>query len=129
MNASGDGIDANGTLTIIGGHTTVCGPTSGDTSVLDYDISATITGGTFVGTGSSMMAQSFSESTQGVIAISTGNQQAGTTIKITDQNGNVLLEEAPILPYQIFVYSCPELVSGQSYTVFIGTMNDTVTAK
>ena len=129
MNASGDGIDANGTLTLTGGHTTVCGPTSGDTSVLDYDKTATITGGTFVGTGSSMMAQSFSESTQGVIAISIGNQQAGTTIKITDQNGTVLLEETPILPYQILVYSCPELVSGQNYTISIGSITDTITAK
>ena len=29
VTASGDGIDANGTLTISGGFTTVCGPTQG----------------------------------------------------------------------------------------------------
>jgi len=129
MNASGDGIDANGTLTITGGHTTVCGPTSGDTAVLDYDNTATITGGTFIGTGSSMMAQSFSEATQGVIAISTGNQQAGTQITVKDASGTVLLDEAPILNYQIFIFSAPELKSGESYTLTIGTASETVTAK
>lgn len=128
MNASGDGIDANGTLTITGGHTTVCGPTSGDTAVLDYDKTATITGGTFIGTGSSMMAQSFSEATQGVIAISTGNQQAGTQITVKDAKGTVLLDEAPILGYQIFIFSAPELKSGESYTVTVGSLTETITA-
>lgn len=128
MNASGDGIDANGTLTITGGHVTVCGPTSGDTAVLDYDKTATITGGTFIGTGSSMMAQSFSEATQGVIALSVGNQQAGTQITVKDANGTVLLDEAPILNYQIFIFSSPELKSGENYTVAIGSITETITA-
>ena len=128
MNASGDGIDANGTLTITGGHTTVCGPTSGDTAVLDYDQTATITGGTFIGTGSSMMAQSFSEATQGVIAISVGNQGAGTPISVKDLKGAVLLDETPILGYQIFIFSAPELKAGESYSVTIGSMIETITA-
>ena len=40
VKASGDGIDANGTLTISGGYTVVTGPTQGDTATLDYDKSA-----------------------------------------------------------------------------------------
>lgn len=56
VTAFGDGIDANGTLEITGGTVTVSGPAYGDTSVLDYDISGTITGGTFIGTGASSMA-------------------------------------------------------------------------
>ena len=51
INASGDGIDANGSLTISGGYTVVVGPTQGDTATLDYDTTAMITGGTFIGTG------------------------------------------------------------------------------
>ena len=128
MNASGDGIDANGTLSITGGHTTVCGPTSGDTAVLDYDISAEITGGTFIGTGSSMMAQSFSSSTQGVIALSVGNQPSGTAIKIVDKDGNVLISAEPKLNYQIMVISCPEIVKGESYTVTVGSLTETFSA-
>lgn len=128
MNASGDGIDANGTLSISGGHTTVCGPTSGDTAVLDYDSTAQITGGTFIGTGASMMAQSFTSSTQGVIALSVGNQAAGTAIKVTDENGNVLISDEPKLSYQIMIVSCPEMVQGESYTVSIGALTETFEA-
>ena len=60
ITAYGDGIDANGTLEITGGYITVCGPTQGDTATLDYDVSGTISGGTFIGTGASGMAQTFS---------------------------------------------------------------------
>lgn len=51
INASGDGIDANGTIEVTGGYTVVCGPTQGDTATLDYDAAASISGGTFIGTG------------------------------------------------------------------------------
>ncbi len=123
MNASGDGIDANGTLTITGGMVTVCGPTSGDTAVLDYDKSAVITGGTFIGTGAQMMAQSFSDAEQGVIALSVGNQSKGTNITIKDSKGNTLLSYEPKLAFQIVVISMPELVSGETYTVSIGSQS------
>jgi len=128
ITASGDGIDANGTLEITGGYTTVTGPTQGDTAVLDYDKTATISGGTFVGTGSSMMAQSLSSSAQGVIAISTGSRQAGTEVKVTDKDGNVLLSHAPALNYQIAIFSSPRLVKGESYTVSVGSQTAQVEA-
>lgn len=128
MNASGDGIDANGSLTISGGYVNVCGPTQGDTAVLDYDNSATITGGTFIGTGSQMMAQSFSESTQGVIALNVGNQTAGTKITVTDSNGAVLITTEPALSYAIAILSCPEMIKGESYTVSIGSQSETFEA-
>ncbi len=69
IKASGDGMDANGSLTISGGYITICGPTVGDTATLDYDTTGVITGGTFIGTGASNMAQSFSDSEQGVVAV------------------------------------------------------------
>ena len=85
INSSGDGLDANGTLEITGGYTVVVGPTQGDTATLDYDKSGIITGGTFIGTGASGMAQTFSDSKQGVIAVSVGNQAAGTQIILKDK--------------------------------------------
>lgn len=128
INSSGDGLDANGTLTISGGHTTVCGPTQGDTATLDYDISGVITGGTFIGTGASNMAQTFSDADQGVIAISVGNQSSGTDITITDENGNEILSYSPELSFAVVIFSSPELVSGQSYDVTVGSISGTVTA-
>ena len=120
VTASGDGIDANGTLTISGGYTVVTGPTQGDTATLDYDVSAAITGSTFIGTGGAGMAQTFSDSEQGVVSLSVGNQSAGTTISLADQEGNTLLSCTPALEYAVVILSCPELVSGGICTVTIG---------
>ncbi len=120
VNASGDGLDANGTLEIAGGHTTVVGPTQGDTATLDYDRSATISGGTFMGTGASGMAQTFSESKQGVIAVSVGSQSAGTTIILKDQSGKELINYSPELNYQVVILSCPEMKSGETYHITVG---------
>lgn len=121
INASGDGIDSNGTLEISGGSVTVCGPTQGDTAVLDYDTTGIITGGTFIGTGSYMMAQTFSDSKQGVIALSVGNQSAGTQITLKDAKGELLFSYTPELPYAIVILSSPQMVKGETYTVTVGS--------
>lgn len=128
VNASGDGIDANGTLEISGGYTVVCGPTIGDTSVLDYDISGVITGGTFIGTGAYMMAQTFSSSSQGVVAVSVGNQSAGTEITLEDSKGNIVVHCEPKLSYQIVILSTPDMVSGEEYTITVGSATGTFEA-
>ncbi len=128
INASGDGIDANGTLEISGGFTTVVGPTQGDTATLDYDKTAIISGGTFIGTGASTMAQSFSSSKQGVIALSVGNQSAGTKIILKDKNDKELISYSPELSYQIIILSTPEMKSGEDYKVTVGTQSGTFEA-
>lgn len=124
IHASGDGIDANGTLEITGGNTTVVGPTQGDTATLDYDTSGFITGGTFIGTGASNMAQSFSDSKQGVIAVSTGNQSANTEIILTDKGGKEIISYAPELDFQIVILSSPDIKSGETYTITIGSQSE-----
>jgi len=121
VKASGDGIDANGTLEISGGYTIVVGPTQGDTATLDYDKSATITGGMFIGTGAQGMAQTFSESKQGVVAVSMGNQSAGTNITLKDKGGNTIIEYAPELSFAVVILSSPDIVSGETYTITVGS--------
>ncbi len=128
ITASGDGIDANGTLTISGGYTVVTGPTQGDTATLDYDVSAVITGGTFIGTGASGMAQTFSGAEQGIISLSAGNQSAGTAVTLTDQNGNTLMSYTPELSFQVVIFSSPDLVSGETYTITIGSSSKEIQA-
>ena len=123
IHASGDGIDANGTVEITGGHTTVVGPTRGDTATLDYDVSATISGGTFIGTGASGMAQTFSDSEQGVIAVSVGNQFAGTEIILKDTSGKTLISYKPELDFAVVILSAPDIVKGQTYTIFVGSQS------
>lgn len=121
INSSGDGLDANGTLEISGGHTTVVGPTQGDTATLDYDKSGIITGGTFIGTGAQGMAQSFSDSEQGVIAISVGNQSAGTKILLKDKSGNTIIEHSPELNFAVVILSSPDIKKGDTYIVSVGS--------
>lgn len=121
INSSGDGIDANGTVEISGGYTVVVGPTQGDTATLDYDKSATITGGTFIGTGASGMAQTFSDSEQGVIAVSVGGQSAGTQIVLKDQSGKTIIRHTPELNFAVVILSSPELVKGETYSLTVGT--------
>lgn len=128
ITVSGDGIDANGSIEITGGYTVVCGPTQGDTATLDYDTTAVISGGTFIGTGALGMAQSFSDADQGVIAISVGQQSEGTQIQLADSTGNEILTYTPGLSYAVFIYSSPDIVKGESYTVLIGSDSGTVTA-
>ena len=128
ITAYGDGIDANGSLEITGGHIVVTGPTQGDTSTLDYDTTGVITGGTFIGTGASGMAQTFSSSEQGVIAVSTGEQSAGTQITLTDKAGNTLLTCTPALSFTVVILSSPEMIRGETYVIKVGTLSGEFTA-
>ena len=128
VNSSGDGMDANGTLEISGGYTIVVGPTRGDTATLDYDVSATISGGTFIGTGASSMAQTFSDSSQGVIAINAGTQSAGTKITLTDSKGNTLISHQPELDFSVVIISSPDVKTNNSYTISVGSASQLITA-
>lgn len=129
INASGDGIDANGTIEITGGYTVVCGPTQGDTATLDYDAAASISGGTFIGTGASGMAQTFSDAQQGLISVSLNAQTEGTAITLTDQDGNELISYTPELSYAVIILSSPDIISGETYTLTAGTVSGSVTAE
>ena len=121
IEASGDGVDSNGSLEISGGDVTISGPTVGDTAAIDYASTGTITGGKLIATGSSMMAQSVTGSGQGVIALSVGNQTAGTAVSVADADGNVLLSTEPAMDFAVVVLSCPEMTKGETYTVTVGS--------
>ena len=129
VKASGDGIDANGTLEITGGYTVVVGPTRGDTATLDYDTSAIISGGTFIGTGAAGIAQTFSDSeNQGVIAVQVGSAAAGSRIILTDAQGNTVIDYTPELDFNVVILSSPEIRSGESYTITVGDSSGTFEA-
>lgn len=123
INSSGDGLDANGTLEISGGYTIVVGPTQGDTATLDYDKSGIITGGTFIGTGAAGMAQTFSDSKQGVVAVSVGNQAAGTKIVLKDKSGNLIIEHCPELNFAVVILSSPNIKKSETYTITVGSQS------
>ena len=127
VKAGGDGIDSNGSVAISGGYTVVCGPSQGDTSVIDFNSEGTITGGTFIGTGGAGMAESFSNSTQGLIAVSVGDQSAGSTVTLKDASDNVLVEVTPELDYAVVYVSTQDMTQGETYTLTAGSYSESIT--
>lgn len=128
VNAGGDGIDSNGTLTVSGGEVYVSGPTDSGNGALDFDGAGTVTGGTVIAVGSSGMVKNFgTASTQGSVLLSTGNQKAGTQVSIADANGNILASYLTEKAYSTVVISCPGLVLGGTYTVKAGTYSQSIT--
>lgn len=127
IDASGDGIDSNGDLTVSGGEIYVSGPTSDSNSALDYDGSATVTGGTVIAARYSGMAQNFgTDSTQGSILL-TSRSTSTETIRVTDASGNVLAEFTPAKAYNCVIVSTPALKQGGTYTVTMGGESTDVT--
>lgn len=127
----GDGIDSNGALEISGGHTTVTGTTVGDTAVLDYDTTGTISGGTFIGTGATTMAQTLnSTGEQGVFSVqmSYSEAQAGTKVILIDSSGKEIISYQPNLSFAFIVLSSPDIAKGESYTITVGDATGTFEA-
>jgi len=129
IKAEGDGIDANGTLSITGGRTLVCCTNKGYTSVLDFDKSGIITGGTFIGTGTSRMARGFSRSKQGVVTAKTDMQAAGTAITLKDRDDNTVISEyVPEFDFSFVILSSPDIVSGNAYVLDVGSSAEEIIA-
>lgn len=120
VNAEGDGIDSNGSLTVTGGETYISGPTNDGNGALDYAGTAAISGGTVIAAGSIGMAQGFGdESTQGS-ALVTLSGNAGDTIEATDSEGNVIASYSPTKTFGCVVVSAPGMTSGSNYIVACG---------
>ena len=128
VNASGDGIDSNGDITVSGGETYVSGPTNDGNGSLDYNGSAQITGGIFAASGSSGMAQNFdSSSTQGVIMVNVDGQEGNTAISLLDSSSTELLSWTAEKQYSSIIISTPEIQQGETYTITAGTAEQSVT--
>ncbi|WFR63896.1 hypothetical protein P9222_06590 [Paenibacillus amylolyticus] len=122
MNAGGDGLDSNGSITMTGGTVIVNGPTDNGNGPLDYDGTFEMSGGYLVAVGSSGMAQGTSDtSTQNAIVMTyTSTQKAGTLVHVEDNTGNNILTFAPVKDYQSVVVSSPDLKADGSYVIYSG---------
>ena len=127
VNAQGDGIDSNGDLTVNGGTIVVSGPTSSGNGALDGNGTIAINGGTVIAAGAAGMVETFGASSTQVSFLTNLNGAAGSEIKVTDQNGNVLLSGTVEKNLQCVVVSSPDLQVGETYTVSAGSASATVT--
>lgn len=122
VNASGDGIDSNGNIVISGGTLLVSGPADNGNGAFDYGGEATVSGGTVILCGSSGMAQGFSDKSEQASFMYTldSSASAGSSVALTDENGNVLASFLPAKQYNNVVISTPSLKNGSSYKLVIG---------
>ena len=120
VNASGDGLDSNGSLTISGGETYVSGPTISGNGALDYNGTCTVTGGVLVAAGASGMAQAAGScENQAGLMVYVGSATTGE-ITVTDASGETLLRYTPEKQYECVFITAPGLQTGQSYTIACG---------
>lgn len=118
INASGDGIDSNGNLTVTGGEIYVDGPTSGGDGALDCSGTTLISGGTVIAVGSSGMAENFdSSSAQGSMITTVSDSMITGDITLTDSEGNTIVSYSPSKEYSSVVISCADLKEGETYTL------------
>ena len=124
VNASGDGIDSNGSVLITGGNLYVSGSSARGDGALDYNGVAKIEGGTVVAVGGIGMNQSFgSESTQYSISYSVNAQGSeNNAVKLIDNSGNVVVSwENPPKEYSSVVVSSPDLKQNGNYKLQTGS--------
>ena len=122
VKASGDGIDSNRNLYMDGGMLVVEGPEDSANGTLDYEGKAEITGGTFIGTGSSGMAMAFSNSsTQCSVNVVVDTMlPSGTMVTVTDSSGKDILSVSPTKSFNCIQISSSLIVYGETYTVTYG---------
>jgi len=122
IDAGGDGLDSNGSITMTQGLVLVNGPTNDGNGALDCNGTFDITGGFLVAVGSSGMAEAPSvSSTQYSILYNWESQQAaGTPVHIETEDGQAVLTFVPTKIYQSVVLSSPDLQNGSTYVLYTG---------
>ena len=135
LNHSGrdaDGIDSNGNIDINGGLVYISLVGDGSNCALDYGSEnggvCRINGGTVVACGGSSMLETMSEtSAQPSLLYAGTTQAAGTEITLQDADGETLLTYTAPNSFSAVLVSCPEMQTGSTYTLNLGTASQEVT--
>ncbi len=125
MDASGDGLDSNGSLIMNDGTVIVFGPTNNGNGAIDYNGQFTLNGGTLLAVGSSGMAEQASSSTQNSVLINFSGVSAGETVSIIDESGNIIVSVQALKAFNSIVYSGTNLVNGDYILVSGGSTDAT----
>lgn len=122
VNAGGDGIDSNGSVAITDGTVIVNGPTQNMNGALDYMGDFSISGGILIAAGSAGMAQApTTNSTQATVLVNfNGTISGGTAVNVQNSAGETVFTFTPLKSIQSLVFSLPDLVTGETYTISVG---------
>lgn len=121
VNADGDGIDSNGTITMTGGNVIVYGPENDGNGFFDYDISFVVTGGELMAAGSSGMLQSLSDETKqaGLAVVFDSSYDAQTEVVLKDSAGNTISSITPPKKFNAVMFSNSELKEKEKYEIYV----------
>ncbi|MBI3123846.1 MAG: carbohydrate-binding domain-containing protein [Ignavibacteriales bacterium] len=121
INATGDGIDINGSIVMTDGVVVVNGPTANMNGAIDYDASFKISGGFIVASGSSGMAQApgTTSAQYSVLVTFKTTLSANTLFHIQNSSGSDILSFVPKKNYQSVAISSPKLAKG-TYDIYYG---------
>ncbi len=114
VDASGDGLDANGSIYMNGGTVVVNGPTNSGNGALDYDNEFVVKGGTLLAGGANGMAQSVSSNST-IYSIFIGFKSTygkEDTIIILDSSNKKVISYQSNKNYSSLVIASPELKKG-----------------
>lgn len=126
--SEGDGIDANGSITMTGGDVLVFGPTTDREGALDADDGLVVEGGTLLAIGAAGMAVApTTDSAQGWLSAEVA-AAAGSTITVLDAEGSELVSVQTPKTAGSVVYSAADVEYSATYTVSVDGAETTVTA-
>jgi len=125
IDASGDGVDSNGSITVTGGESYISGAINDGDCAFDFETNASVTGGVLVATGMSGMAEIFDDADQGVILYNTNSKSTDSVI-LKDSSGNELINWTPDKQYNSVLITCPDIKDGSTYTISIGSLSDEI---
>ena len=120
VTAGGDGLDSNGSLLLSGGVIGVWAASTGGEGSIDFNGTGTLSGGTLiVASTGGVMRDALGLSGQSVMAFSASGS-AGETVRLLDENANVLGEFTPDKAFDTLMVSSSQLKEGSAFTVKSG---------
>lgn len=126
LNANGDGLDSNGSITQSGGNVIVYGPTANNNGAIDYNGTYTFSGGFLLAIGSSGMAEAPSSVSQNTLLINTATISAGTWLALTDASGQAVVAFKTPKVISSIVFSSSHLATGTLNLVTIDPLSESV---
>ena len=120
INSQADGIDSNGSVYVSGGKVNILGPVSDGDAALDYDLTALISGGEFIASGSRGMVQGFSDKSAQASFIATFSKTVKGEVIVSDSSGLTILKTNQDKDFQSIVISSKDLKVGETYKIRAG---------
>lgn len=118
VNATGDGLDSNGSMYIYGGTILVEGPASSGNGALDYDVECVVTGGNIIAYGAGGMWQNPSAtSTQYTVAYAYSGK-SGDNLILKDSSGKEIANITTTKSYGGILFSNSQIQKGETYTLY-----------